>query len=139
VAAVARVPPARLQFMVAPEWEVLGEGGMDVPGLEGGWLVGLADQSTDHCSVPLHHFDHGRRDDRTERKAFFRYKMYLHSVVGRDDGIVGVYQGALAASDSDCRLQGAAPRTWSGSVGCNIHAADSVGCLVFILERGKRH
>lgn len=35
VAAVARVPPTRLQFMVAPEWDALGEGGMDVPGLKG--------------------------------------------------------------------------------------------------------
>jgi len=34
VAAVARVPPARLQLMVAPEWDVLGGGGIDVPGLE---------------------------------------------------------------------------------------------------------
>jgi hypothetical protein len=40
VAAVARVPPSRLQLMVAPEWVVeVGGGGMDVPGLvEGGWL-----------------------------------------------------------------------------------------------------
>ena len=35
VAAVARVPPAMLQLMVAPEWEVVGGGGIDVPGLEG--------------------------------------------------------------------------------------------------------
>ena len=33
VAAVARVPPTRLQFIVAPEWDELGAGGMDVPGL----------------------------------------------------------------------------------------------------------
>jgi hypothetical protein len=34
VAAVAREPPAMLQFMVAPEWVVdVGGGGMDVPGL----------------------------------------------------------------------------------------------------------
>lgn len=34
MAAVARVPPAMLQLIVAPEWEVLGGGGIDVPGLE---------------------------------------------------------------------------------------------------------
>jgi hypothetical protein len=44
VAAVARVPPARLQLMVAPEWVVdVGGEGMDVPGLVGsvrmGWMV----------------------------------------------------------------------------------------------------
>jgi hypothetical protein len=35
VAAVARVPPAMLQLMVAPPWVVL-DGGIDVPGLEMG-------------------------------------------------------------------------------------------------------
>lgn len=33
VAAVARVPPAMLQLMVAPSWVVL-DGGIEVPGLE---------------------------------------------------------------------------------------------------------
>lgn len=35
VAAVARVPPAMLQFIVAPELEGVGDGMSDVPGLEG--------------------------------------------------------------------------------------------------------
>jgi hypothetical protein len=36
VAAVARVPPTMLQFMVAPEWDVVSGVGIDVPGLEEG-------------------------------------------------------------------------------------------------------
>jgi hypothetical protein len=40
VAAVARVPPTMLQFMVAPEWDVVSGVGIDVPGLEEGeyWI-----------------------------------------------------------------------------------------------------
>jgi len=37
VAAVARVPPERLQLIVAPESLVLGGGASDVPGLVDGW------------------------------------------------------------------------------------------------------
>lgn len=41
VAAVARVPPERLQFIVAPESVALGAGTSEVPGLGGGrGLVG---------------------------------------------------------------------------------------------------
>ena len=38
--------------------------------------------------------------------------MHLHSIIRRHDRIVGVYQRALATSDSDCGLQVAALSAW---------------------------
>lgn len=93
VAAVARVPPERLQLIVAPE-SLAGVGGTsDVPGLGGdgvscckslfvfgGTWVGLRGFCLGLAWVGLDN---------------------LHSVVGCDDGVVGVDQSALAGCYCD--------------------------------------
>ena len=59
----------------------------------------------------------------------------LHSVIGCDDGVVGVDQGAFASCHCDGGLQAAAMRTAGGSIDWSVHASDGEGCLVHILER----
>lgn len=59
----------------------------------------------------------------------------LHSVIGCDDGVVGVDQGAFTSCHCDGRLQAAGMRTAGGSIDWSVHASDGEGCLVHILER----
>lgn len=122
VAAVARVPPTRLQLIVAPECGGL-EGpaaaGLDVPGLEmglaklgSGWRRGEEDSGGD-----------------------------AHSVVGRDDGVVGVDEGALAAGDGDGGLQAADGRggvEWAGDAAYGVGGLASVlGGFVSVKRRSN--
>lgn len=50
------------------------------------------------------------RKSQTRKVVLLIGYLYLHSIIGCDDGIVGVYQRAFAASHGDWRLQAATSR-----------------------------
>lgn len=57
----------------------------------------------------------------------------LHSIVGRDYGVVSIDQCALASCYGDGGLQAAALRSGGGDIDWSVHAAYCERGLVFIL------
>ena len=103
--------------MVAPEWEVLGGGGIDVPGLENDeyWAerVEMKIVLGSFLMNMLKVLRHLCRAANMITAPLKEILIYLHAIIRRHDRIVGVYQRALAASDGDCRLQVAALSAWT--------------------------